>query len=104
MRPKVLNQFASELLKLLTERLKRVQARQRLRNGYNFNEEQVTALISFQKGDQSKSGVATPVGIKKFSFSKYSMMRNRKLLFHFQKGYKKIKKFVDQASTWFNLL
>ncbi|UZN99150.1 uncharacterized protein OCT59_000430 [Rhizophagus irregularis] len=43
---------------LLTDRVKRVQARQRLRNGYNFNEEKVTALIPFQKGIRSKSGVA----------------------------------------------
>ncbi|EXX77783.1 uncharacterized protein OCT59_019903 [Rhizophagus irregularis] len=54
MRPEVLNQFAPELLKRLTERKKRIQARQRLWNGYNFNDEQVTALIPFQKGGRSK--------------------------------------------------
>ncbi|PKY25562.1 hypothetical protein RhiirB3_440545 [Rhizophagus irregularis] len=45
----------------------RVQARQRLRNGYNFNEEQVTALIPFQKGIRSKSGVAPNTPATSFS-------------------------------------
>ncbi|CAB4412630.1 unnamed protein product [Rhizophagus irregularis] len=57
MRPEVLNQFAPELLELLTERKKRIQ-RQRLWNGYNFNDEQVTALIPFQKGGRIESATS----------------------------------------------
>jgi len=58
MGPDDLSQHAPKLLELLTDRVKRVQARQRLRNGYNFNDEQVTALVPIQKGGRSKSGVA----------------------------------------------
>ncbi|GBB89080.1 hypothetical protein RclHR1_15740006 [Rhizophagus clarus] len=42
----------------LTDRVKRAQALQHLWNEYNFNDEQVTALIPFQKGGWCKSGVA----------------------------------------------
>ncbi|PKK71063.1 hypothetical protein RhiirC2_865826 [Rhizophagus irregularis] len=44
---------ATNIFKIIQS--ERVQARQRLRNGYNFNEEQVTALIPFQKVESASS-------------------------------------------------
>ena len=58
---KELSQYASEILKLLTtdvpkvDKEKRCQARDRLQKGYKFSKEQAFALISHERVGQSKS-------------------------------------------------
>ena len=49
------SQHAPELLKLLTDKVKRDQVRWHFQNGYKFSKEQVFALVPIQFGGRCKS-------------------------------------------------
>ncbi|RGB31448.1 hypothetical protein C1646_764046, partial [Rhizophagus diaphanus] len=55
-----LSQHAPELLELLTDKVKRDQARQRLLNGYKFSRMQASAMVPFLKGGRPKDRDAIP--------------------------------------------
>ena len=57
-----LSQHASELLELLTDKLKRDKGRQRFQKGYNFSREQVFVLVSNQRICRSRSRVPPKEG------------------------------------------
>ncbi len=52
-----LSQHALELLKLLTDKLKKDKGRQRFQKGYNFSREQAFVLVPNQRICQSRSRV-----------------------------------------------
>ena len=57
-----LSQHASELLELLTDKLKRDKGRQRFQKKYNFNKEQAFVLVPDQRICQSRSRVPSKEG------------------------------------------
>ena len=62
MRNEELSQHASELLELLTDKLKRDKGRQRFQKRYNFSREQAFVLVSDQRICQSRSRVLPKEG------------------------------------------
>src|SRR5271163_3550542 len=57
-----LSQHAPELLKLLTDKLKRDKGRQRFQQGYNFSREQAFVLVPNQRICRSRSQVLSKEG------------------------------------------
>jgi hypothetical protein len=49
--------YAPELLSLLTDKVKRDQAHQRLQNRYEFSREQTSVLVPILRASQSRGGV-----------------------------------------------
>src|SRR4051812_585858 len=62
MRNKELSQHASELLELLTDKLKRDKGCQRFQKGYNFSREQAFVLVPNQRICRSRSRVPPKEG------------------------------------------
>src|SRR6266480_3874097 len=62
MRNEELSQHAPELLKLLTDKLKRDKGRQHFQKGYNFSREQAFVLVPDQRICQSRSRVPPKEG------------------------------------------
>ncbi|PKY56850.1 hypothetical protein RhiirA4_477441 [Rhizophagus irregularis] len=54
-----LSRYAPELLSLLTDKVKRDQARRRLQNGYGFSREQAYVLVPILRAGRSKGGAAS---------------------------------------------